>query len=258
MGTLVLDIETASPFEEPPDNSNDTKYYEWFAVSLAYADELTATPETEVLFRRGGWDDSHTVDLYQRMFDWCDQRDVERLLTYNGAWFDGRHLLNWASDIDDTTDHTFREQTETLFDNHIDVAIAAADEHSDELWDDQHILPDWKAYNLAEIDNDGVWYDDYDFPDTYLSEIDGSAVQGKHIGQSSANATSTTSKQASKRLASTENSHDCSKTTAQATSPTSSNSTPHSAAQPLTRYIDGQLLRLIKRAYVVTRDTAQS
>ncbi len=117
------------------------------------------------------------------MFDWGDQRDVERLLTYNGAWFDGKHLLNWASDIDDTTDHTFRDRTETLLQKHIDVALAAADEYSDELWDDQHILPDWKAYNLAEIDNDGVWYDDYDFPDTYLSDIDGVAVQGKHIGQ---------------------------------------------------------------------------
>lgn len=183
MGTLVLDIETASPFEEPPENSNDTKYYEWFAVSLAYADELESTPETEVLFRRGGWDDSYTIDLYQRMFDWCDQRDVERLLTYNGAWFDGKHLLHWASDIDDTTDHTFRERTETLFENHIDVALAAADEYSDELWDDQQILPDWKAYKLAEIDNEGVWYDDYEFPDAYLSDIDGSAVQGKYIGQ---------------------------------------------------------------------------
>lgn len=183
MGTLVLDIETASPFEEPPGNSNETKYYEWFAVSLAYADELENTPETEVLFRHGGWDDSYTIDLFQRMFDWCDQRPVERLLTYNGAWFDGKHLLNWANGIDDTTEHTFQEQTETLFENHIDVALAAADEYSDELWDDQHILPDWKAYNLADIDNDGVWYDDYEFPDAYLSEIDGSAVQGQHIGQ---------------------------------------------------------------------------
>lgn len=72
MGTLVLDIETASPFEEPPENSNDTKYYEWFAVSLAYADEFESTPETEVLFRSGGWDETFTTDLYQRMFDWCD------------------------------------------------------------------------------------------------------------------------------------------------------------------------------------------
>lgn len=183
MGTLVLDIETASPFEEPPENSNDTKCYEWFAVSLRYADELEDTPETEVLFRRGGWEDSYTNDLYQRMFNWCDQRNVERLLTYNGAWFDGRHLLNWANDIDDTTDHTFRKRTEALFENHIEVALAAADEYSDELWDDQHVLPDWKAYKLAEIDNEGVWYDDYELSDSYFSDIDGSAVQGKHIGK---------------------------------------------------------------------------
>ena len=183
MGTLVLDIETASPFEEPPENSNDTQYYELFAISLAYADDVGNVPETEILFRRGDWDDSHTIALYQRMFEWCDERDVDRLLTYNGAWFDGKHLLNWASDIDATTDHDFLERTETLFENHVDVALAAADEYADELRDDQHILPDWKAYNLAGIDNDGVWYDNYEFPPTYFSGIDESGVQGKHIGQ---------------------------------------------------------------------------
>jgi hypothetical protein len=26
------------------------------------------------------------------MFDWCDQRNVERLITYNGTWSEGRHL----------------------------------------------------------------------------------------------------------------------------------------------------------------------
>lgn len=183
MGTLVLDIETASPFEEPPKNSNETKYYEWIAVSLAYADDVDGTPETEVLFRRGDWDDTHTIDLYRRMFEWCEQRDVERLLTYNGAWFDGKHLLNWASEIDAATDHNLRDRTEALFENHVDVALAAADEYADELWEDQDILPDWKAYDLAGIDNDSVWYDDYEFPETYLSEIDEPAVQGKHIGR---------------------------------------------------------------------------
>ena len=85
MGTLVLDIETASPFEEPPESSNDTQYYEWFAVSLAYADNLEKSPETEVMFRRGSWDDAHTIDLYQQMFEWCDQWNIDRLLTYNGT-----------------------------------------------------------------------------------------------------------------------------------------------------------------------------
>lgn len=183
MGTLVLDIETASPVKEPPEGSNRTEYYEWFAVSLAYANELEDKPEMEVLFRRGGWEKSSTIDLYQRMFEWCDQRSVDRLLTYNGAWFDGKHLLNWASEIDAATTHRFRERTEALFENHIDVALAAVDEYAEELWDDQEIVPDWKAYELAGVSNDSVWYDDYDFPESYLSEVDGPAVQGKHIGQ---------------------------------------------------------------------------
>lgn len=184
MGTLVLDIETASPFEEPPDNSNDTQYFELFAVSLAYADDLNDTPETEVLFRRGDWDGQYTTDLYERLFEWCDDRSIDRLLTYNGAWFDGTHLLNWARDIDDSAGHNFLTRTEALFEDHVDVALAATDEYEAELWDDQHILPDWKVYDLAGIDNDSVWYDDYDFPDTYLSGIDAKAVQGKHIGAS--------------------------------------------------------------------------
>jgi hypothetical protein len=104
-------------------------------------------------------------------------------LTYNGAWFDGTHLLNWARDIDDSANRDFLRRTEALFENHVDVALAAADEYEAELWDDQHILPDWKAYDLSGIDNDSVWYDDYDFPDNYLSGIDGKAVQGKHIGR---------------------------------------------------------------------------
>jgi hypothetical protein len=80
-------------------------------------------------------------------------------------------------------DRDFSPRTEALFENHVDVALAAADEYEAELWDDQHILPDWKVYDLTGIDNDSVSYDDYDFPDTYCAEIDGKAVQGKHIGQ---------------------------------------------------------------------------
>ncbi|MFY4814595.1 hypothetical protein ACOJIV_18140 [Haloarcula sp. AONF1] len=133
MGTLVIDIETASPFEEQPDNSNDTKHFEFFAVSLAYADDLNVTPEIEVLFRRGDWGDQYTIDLYQRLFEWCEHRSVDRLLTYNGTWFDGTHLLNWANNIDDSADRDFLARTETLFENHNDVALAASDEYEAEL-----------------------------------------------------------------------------------------------------------------------------
>lgn len=182
-GLNYCDIETASPFEEPPENTNDTQYYEWVAVGLAYVDDLHDTPDTDVLFRRGNWDDSYTSDLFEQLFDWWSSRDIDRLLTYNGTWFDGKHLLNWARDLDATINTQFQPQTESLFENHVDVALAAADEYADELWDDQPILPDWKAYDLADINNEGVWYDDYDFPDTYLADVDGPAVQGKHIGQ---------------------------------------------------------------------------
>ena len=92
-------------------------------------------------------------------------------------------MLNWACNIDASADRNFLARTEALFENHVDVALAATDEYEAELWDDQHILPDWKVYDLAGIDNNSVWYDDYDFPDNYLSGIDGKAVQGKHIGQ---------------------------------------------------------------------------
>jgi len=44
---------------------------------------------------------------------------------------------------------------------HVDVALAAADEHAEELRDNQHSLPDWKAYDIAGTG--------------------GPAVQGKHI-----------------------------------------------------------------------------
>jgi len=183
MGTLVLDIETASPGEEPPADANDTRYFEWVAVGLAYVDALDDHPETAVLFRRGDWADEHAVDLFERLFDWCGQRAVDRVLTYNGAWFDVEHLCNWARDLDDSTDASLLDRTHALFENHVDVALAAADEFADELWDDQHVLPDWKAYDLAGVDADGVWYEDYDFPDTYLDEVDGRSVQGRHVGR---------------------------------------------------------------------------
>lgn len=183
MGTLVLDIETASPFEEPPENSNETQYFEWVAIGVAYVDDLSETPETEVMFRRGGWDDEYTVDVFERLFEWCDDRSIDRVLTYNGAWFDAVHLLNWADTVADRVEYDLLGRVENLFENHIDVALAAADTYSEELWDDQEIIPDWKAYDLAGIDNDSVWYDDYEFPERYLEDIDGPAVSGKHIGQ---------------------------------------------------------------------------
>lgn len=70
MGTLVLDIETASPLEEPPMNAKETQYFEWVVVGLAYADNLHNTPETDMLFRQGDWDDAYTRDLFEQLFEW--------------------------------------------------------------------------------------------------------------------------------------------------------------------------------------------
>ncbi|SDY23447.1 hypothetical protein [Halobellus clavatus] len=98
-----------------------------------------------MLFRRGGWGDTYTINLFERLFEWCEERPIDRLLTYNGAWFDGKHLRTRAAALDATADTAVRDRTEALFESHIDVALAAADEYAAELWDDQHILPDWKA-----------------------------------------------------------------------------------------------------------------
>ena len=67
MGTLALDIETASPFESPGGGDfDDTQYFEFVACALGYRSDPTADPETTVLLRRGGWDDEYTADLLAR------------------------------------------------------------------------------------------------------------------------------------------------------------------------------------------------
>jgi hypothetical protein len=67
----------------------------------------------------------------------------------------------------------------------VDVARAAADRHEEKLRDDQVVLPDWKAYELEGIDNETVWYDDYDFDDGYLAGLDDDhgIVKGAHLGR---------------------------------------------------------------------------
>lgn len=186
MGTLVLDIETASPFEEPPDGGGDTAYFEWLSVAVGYVADGGSDPETAVLFRRGGWEDEYTADLLDRLLDWCSGRDVERTLTYNGARFDLKHLANWAVSLDRTgvRPDALSDLTDCLV-HSVDVARAAADRHEEQLWDDQVVLPDWKAYDLEDIDNATVWYDDYEFDDGYLAGPDGDhgIVKGAHVGR---------------------------------------------------------------------------
>lgn len=184
MGTLAIDIETASPFTEP-DEENRTECYEWLSVAVAYAngqDELEQT----VLFRQGGWEHEHTAELLGRLIDWCRQRDIERTLTYNGTRFDLKHMANWAESLDEAGVRSGAlDDLISCLPSHIDLALAAADRHRDELWESQVVLPDWKAYTLEGIDNDRVYYDDYAFNDDYRDGlgIDEQFVQGKHVGR---------------------------------------------------------------------------
>lgn len=67
MSHLAIDIETASPFEAPSRSDNDTRYYEWVVTSVAYRDETWSESETDVLFRRGGWDVEHTADMIDQL-----------------------------------------------------------------------------------------------------------------------------------------------------------------------------------------------
>ena len=185
MGLLAIDIETSSPFEEPPRGENSTKYFEWVITSVAYQDESHSELDCSVLFRRGGWGNEFTADMLEQLIDWCEDLEIHQMLTYNGAWFDLKHIGMWAKRLE--YDEIYLEVTSDLSDlfaNHIDLAQAAADHYSDELWESQEILPDWKAYQLAGINNERIWYGDYEFDEAYLEglNLDSDHVKGSHIG----------------------------------------------------------------------------
>ena len=186
MGTLAIDIETASPFEEPGHDENDTRFFEWVSIGMAYTEGRLDEPETTVLFRRGGWDSVHTADLFQRVIDWCDGRDIEKTLTYNGAYFDLKHLLNWAEELEQAGEwNGLTTEVRSSFPHHIDLAEAATEIHKDELQDGQPKIPDWRSYQIEDIDNDSIWYDDYDVHPDYWDNlgIEDRFVKGEHIGQ---------------------------------------------------------------------------
>lgn len=187
MGTLSIDIETGSPFDEPGEDDHGTEFYEWLSVAAAFHESDLSEPETVVLFRRGGWDDEYTADLLDRLVEWCGPREIDRVLTYNGAWFDLRHMANWAEELEESGVRPGAyDDLERVLPNHIDVGLAATDIHEDELWDDQPLLPDWLAYKLEDIDNDRIWYDNYDFNPDYLASlgIEDDSVKGAHVGKS--------------------------------------------------------------------------
>ena len=186
MGTLALDIETASPFQEPGRGNRGSEYYEWIAVAVGYREDDQSDPEETVLFRRGGWEREYTADLFDQLTEWCDGREIDRTLTYNGVRFDLKHMGNWAEQIDAEGVRTDTyANLQRVFPRHIDLAPAATDRHENELWDDQPVLPLWKSCKLEGVNDDSIWYEDYDFNGDYFNSlgIDDRFVKGQHVGQ---------------------------------------------------------------------------
>jgi hypothetical protein len=184
MGTLAVDIETASPVREPGPADDGTEWFELLAVAVGYRD--TDGIDAEVLFRHGGWDAAETAALLDRVVAWCRERDVERTLTYNGAHFDLRHLSNWAEQLDDDGVRPgIHAELAAALPVHVDLALAARDRFEGRLREGQSVLPLWKVCELTGVDEERVWYDDYGFNDDYLAALDLDArfVKAAHVGR---------------------------------------------------------------------------
>ncbi|WP_096388844.1 hypothetical protein [Halopenitus persicus] len=182
MGTLAIDIETASPDKEPSkqEHFRDTSYFELVAIAVGYRDG--SRTESDVLFRKGGWEQEHTADLLERLFTWCDGRGIETVLTYNGNGFDRIHLENWSRSLDEngvTTDMTPR--IESLFAGHRDLAEPSFDKYRSRIsggGTSFERICEWEDIDIVE-----TRYADYDLHESVYKEY-GSHVKGQHIGES--------------------------------------------------------------------------
>lgn len=176
--TLAIDIETASPFQEPTfDDFEDTDYFELVAIALGYQSESGAEVETGVLFRKGGWEEEYTTTLLSEAIEWCEERKIARTLTYNGDGFDAIHLRECADQVE--------LDIESLLVGHEDLKHPGNERNA-------HRVPDWKDFpkfeDLCEwedIETNPVYYEDYDI-DSAICEhdaIDTEHVEGRHIGK---------------------------------------------------------------------------
>lgn len=188
MGTLALDIETASPFESPGgDEFDDTRYFELVAVGLGFRPAPTADPETTVFLRRGDWADDHTADLLERTVAWCAQRDVDRLLTYNGEGFDLVHLRAWAAELAAAGVSDVCRDLDALTAAHVDLKGPATERYRDRLpgratFHKLERVCRWEGIDVAE-----TRYDDYDLNPDFLRGAgvppSATSVDGRHVGQ---------------------------------------------------------------------------
>jgi hypothetical protein len=188
MGTLALDIETASPDESPGfDEFDDTRYFELVAVALGYRAAPDAEPETAVFLRRGGWAADHTADVFERALAWCDGRGVDRLVTYNGSGFDLVHLRTWADDLAAAGVADPRDDLAALSATHVDLKRPATDRYRDRLprrasFHKLERVCRWEGLDVVE-----TRYADYDLNPDFLRgagvPADATRVEGKHVGQ---------------------------------------------------------------------------
>ncbi|AUV82840.1 hypothetical protein C2R22_15340 [Salinigranum rubrum] len=188
MGTLALDIETASPFESPdPSDFDDTRYFELVAVALGYRPAPNADPELAVFLRRGGWAVEHTADLLVRAMEWCDDRESDRLLTYNGEGFDLVHLRNWVDEAAETGHSDLGERFDRLTARHLDLKRPATERYRDRLPGRASFHKLERVCRWEGIDVEETRYADYDLNPDFLRGVGvperDAAVEGKHVGQ---------------------------------------------------------------------------
>lgn len=181
MGTLAVDIETASPEKEPSkqEDFKDTSYFELVAVALGYNDGEET--ETDVLFREGGWEEEHTARLLESLLSWCEGRNIEKVITYNGNGFDLIHLRNWAQSIDENgVAVDISHRIESLFTQHRDLAEPSFDKYRNKISGGGTSFE--RICKWEDIDVIETQYSDYDLHESVHAEY-GSKIEGWHIGE---------------------------------------------------------------------------
>ena len=97
MSTVALDIETISPGSDATTNVDflSSRDFEILCVGLGHRLSPTSDIEIDVIWRTG----IHDGDEYQLLAEtaeWLHGHHYDRILTFNGARFDARHLRGRA------------------------------------------------------------------------------------------------------------------------------------------------------------------
>ena len=182
---LAIDIETASPFRNPDSGSFDnTACFELVAVGVGYQAGPEEPIQTEVFFRKGGWDAKWTAMLLEQVTEWCSDHQASATLTYNGSKFDEIHLKTWAKEIEYAgLWNNAVNAISSLFDSHIDLNTIAVNKY-------QNRIENWRTAikleqlcqweNITVSDTQYLEYSIGDLPNS--EEIEGEYVTNVHVG----------------------------------------------------------------------------